>query len=93
MHDEVGNDVRSGPSSGHDDPVFATEISPADEASGPIATQLPRICYDTPPWLISISLDTLAKRSPLFFPLGTVRIAATVLIREEKVSTSLTRFE
>jgi len=26
MHDEVGNDVSSGPSFGQDDPVFAKEI-------------------------------------------------------------------
>jgi hypothetical protein len=37
MHDEVGNDVSSGPSFGHDDPVFAKEIQPTDEANGPIA--------------------------------------------------------
>jgi hypothetical protein len=28
MHDEVGNEVSSGPSFGHDDPVFAKEIEP-----------------------------------------------------------------
>ena len=37
MHDEVGSDVSSGPSFGHDDPVFA---KPADEAKGPSRCKL-----------------------------------------------------
>jgi hypothetical protein len=37
MHDEVGNEVSSGPSFGHDDPVFAKEIEPNDEADRPLA--------------------------------------------------------
>jgi len=36
MHDEVGNDASSGPSFGHDDPVFEKEIYPNDEADRPL---------------------------------------------------------
>ena len=51
MHDEVGNDVSSGPSFGHDDPVFAKEVSPVDEANGPIARKVQHVCHDTLLWL------------------------------------------
>ena len=61
MHDEVGDDVSSGPSFGHDDPVFAKRsnqtMKPTPKAFAPhgaqaeqaghIARQLQFVCHDT----------------------------------------------
>ena len=33
-----------------------------NEVNGPIAIQLLRVCHDTLPWLISVSLDANARR-------------------------------
>jgi len=35
-----------------------------DEANGPIAMRPQRVCHDTLPWLISVSLDELARLPP-----------------------------
>ncbi|HZD08488.1 MAG TPA: hypothetical protein VE176_09570, partial [Candidatus Limnocylindrales bacterium] len=32
-----------------------------DEANGPIAKQLQRVCHNTLPWLISVSLDEMSS--------------------------------
>ena len=40
MHDEVGNDVSSGPSFGHDDPVFAQVNFAHNERCGNVSAQL-----------------------------------------------------
>jgi hypothetical protein len=45
-----------------DGAIFYGDLTPqtpdqTDEANDPVAKQLSRVCHDTLPWLISISLD------------------------------------
>jgi hypothetical protein len=56
-----------------------------------LAKQPRRACRDTLPWLISVSLDTLAKATAAFLSIGTVR-SRRGAHPQGKVWTPLTRF-